>query len=81
MRARIVWILLILLVSTTVVVIAGLLGGSGASGGALSMIAVVLCGYFAANWGGKQATKTEEYRQALIARRKNPKSKPESGSE
>jgi hypothetical protein len=44
--------------------------GPESAGSALLMICIALGGYFGAGWGGRQAAKTDQYRQEWLSRRK-----------
>lgn len=71
MRPKIGKVFVVLLISGVVVAMAEWLGGPGAGGIALTSVGVLLGGYYGADWGGAQATKTEEYRQEWLAKRKS----------
>lgn len=51
----------------------GVLFGPGAAGTAFLVMAIFLGGYFGFGWGAREATKTEEYRQNLISKRRYSK--------
>jgi hypothetical protein len=63
-------VVLVILVVLVISGIVGWLAGPEAGGSALLMLAVGLGAYFGAGWGGDRATKVEEYRQELLAKRK-----------
>jgi hypothetical protein len=63
-------VLLIILIVGAVASIAGWLFGPEAAGMAILVMAVTLGVHYGANWGGAQATKTEEYRRSLIRGKK-----------
>ena len=52
--------------------IAALLGGAAAAATAFSIWGILFGVFLGADWGGRQATKTEEYRQKLIGKRPSP---------
>jgi hypothetical protein len=73
----------VLLIILAVLVISGIVGwlaGPEAGGSALLMMAVGLGAYFGADWGGDRATKVEEYRQELLAKRKSGLSQPSNSA-
>lgn len=44
--------------------------GPESAGTALLMICIILGAYFGAGWGGNEATKTDQYRQEWLSRRR-----------
>jgi hypothetical protein len=60
-----------LLIVTVVTLGSAWLFGPDSAGSAFLVICIILGGYFGAGWGGNQARKTDEYRQAWLARRKS----------
>jgi hypothetical protein len=50
--------------------------GPESAGAALLMICIFLGGYFGAGWGGRQAAKTDQYRQEWLSRRKETRRTP-----
>jgi hypothetical protein len=50
--------------------------GPESAGAAFLMICIALGGYVGAGWGGKQATKTEQYRQEWLSKRKEASQAP-----
>jgi len=74
----------VLLVVLAVLVISGIVGwvaGPEAGGSALLMMAVGLGAYFGAGWGGDRATKVEEYRQELLAKKSGIPQRPNNARE
>jgi hypothetical protein len=67
-------VLLKILISLLIIAVVTLgstwLFGPESAGAALLMICIILGGYFGSGWGGKQAAKTDQYRQEWLSRRK-----------
>lgn len=63
-------ILISLLVIAVVTFGSTWLFGPESAGAAFLMVCIVLGGYFGAGWGGRQAGKTDQYRQEWFSRRK-----------
>ncbi len=68
---------MVLCAVAAVTALAQWLGGSAVAGTVLLVIGIFLGGYFGAGWGGKQATKTEEYRREWLGKRSKSSGKSE----
>jgi hypothetical protein len=70
MRSKIRVLIVAFVIVTAITAVVGWLFDAAAGGAALTVLAVAIGVFFGAEWGGESATKTEDYRQDLIGKRK-----------
>ena len=79
--SKVVKVLTMMLVVTALVITTEWLFGPEAAGTALLMTGIFIGGYVGTGWGGRQATKTHEYREELLYGKKADEAPKEPGPE